>query len=90
MAKKQCIKGGQTKNLTYQLSWIQNKPWHVYSKDLRGDLCKVYVLFKQSSGSKSRGKFVKTVFKGVGKSEEQPNMKQKSTTKMHQKKHRIF
>ena len=24
--KKQCIKGGETKNLTYQLLWIQNKP----------------------------------------------------------------
>ena len=34
--KKQCIKRGETKNLTYQLSRIQNKPWHVYNKELQG------------------------------------------------------
>ena len=45
--KKQCIKGGETKNLTYQLSWIQNKPSHVYSKELQGGFCKVCVLFDQ-------------------------------------------
>ena len=50
--KKQCIKGGETRSLTYQLSWIQNKPWYVYSKELQGGLCKVYVLFNQNSGSK--------------------------------------
>ena len=49
--KKQCIKGGETRSLTYQLSWIQNKPWYIYSKEL-GGLCKVCVLFDQNSGSK--------------------------------------
>ena len=44
--KKQCIKGGETKNLTYQILWIQNKPWHVYSKDFWGCLWKVWVLFQ--------------------------------------------
>ena len=67
--KKQCIKGGETKNSTYQLPWIQNKQWHVYSKELQGCLWKVCVLFDQNSGSKPRGKFVKTVFQDVGKSE---------------------
>ena len=67
--KKQCIKGGEAKNLTYQISWIQNKLWHVYSKELQGGLCKVCVLIDQTSGSKPRGEFVKTVFQDVRKSE---------------------
>ena len=69
LIKKQYIKGGESKNLTYQLSWIQNKPRHVYSKVLQGGLCKVCVLFNPNSGSKPRGKIVKTVFQDVGKSE---------------------
>ena len=68
--KNQCIKGGETKNLMYQYSWIQNKPRHVYSKELQGGLCKVCVLFDQNSGSKPRGKFVKTVFQDAGILEE--------------------
>ena len=48
--------------------WIQNKPWYVNSKELRGGLCKVYVLFDRNSGSKPRGKFIRTIFKDVGKS----------------------
>ena len=40
--KKQCIKGGETKNLTYQLPWIQNKQWHAYRKELQGCLWKVF------------------------------------------------
>ena len=69
LIKKQCIKGGESKNLTYQLSWIKNKPWHVYNKVLQGGLCTVFVLFDQNSGSKPRGKIVKNVFQDVGKSE---------------------
>ena len=38
-------KGGETKTLTYQLSWIQKNNWHVYSKELQGGLCKYCVLF---------------------------------------------
>ena len=54
--------------MTYQLSWIQNKLWHVYSKEIQGGLCKVRVLFDQNSGSKPRDKFVKIVFQDVGRS----------------------
>ena len=77
--KKQCIKRGETKNLTYQLSRIQNKPWHVYNKELQGKIC---VLLDQNSGPKPRGKFVEALFQYVGKSEKYPNMKPKSTIKM--------
>ena len=31
--KKHCIKREETGRLTYQLSWIQSKPQHAYSKD---------------------------------------------------------
>ena len=55
--KKHSIKGEEPENLTYQFSWIQSKPWHVYSKDLHGNLVKVCVLFDRNSGSKPRGKF---------------------------------
>ena len=63
------MRGGQTKNLTYQLSWLTSKSWHVYSKELEGGLCKACVLFDENSGSKLRGRFVKTAFQDVGKSE---------------------
>ena len=66
LIKKQSIKGRESRNLTYQLSWIQNKPWHIYSKVLQGGLCKVYVLFDQNSVSKPRDK---TVFQDTDKSE---------------------
>ena len=69
LLKKQSIKGGETKTLTYQLSWIQNKPWHVYTKELQGGLCKVCVIFDQNSRSKPWVKFVETVFQDVRKSE---------------------
>ena len=57
----------------YQLSWIQSKPWHFYSKELQGGLCKVCVLFDRNSRSKPRGKFVKTAFLDIGKSEKIAN-----------------
>ena len=69
LLKKQCSKGGETKNLPLQLSWIQNKSWHVYSEELQGRLWKACVLFDQNSGSKPRGKFVKAVFQDVSRSE---------------------
>ena len=75
--KKQYIKGEKTKQLTYQLSWIQNKPWHACSQELRGSLCKVCVLFDQNSGSKPRDKFAKTVFQDVRKSEKKKKHKTK-------------
>ena len=55
--KKHSIKEEEPDILTYQFSWIQSKPWHVYSKDLHGNLVKVGVLFDQNSGSKPQGKF---------------------------------
>ena len=67
--KSQCIKGGETENLTYQLSWIQNKLWHVYSEECQGGLCRVCVLFNQNLRSKPGCKFVKTAFQDVCKSE---------------------
>ena len=48
------MKGGETKNLTYQLSRIQNKPGHVYIKELQGGLCKVCVLIDQNLRSKTQ------------------------------------
>ena len=67
LKKRQCIKGGENKILTHELSWIQSKPWHVYSKQLQDGLCKVCVLLDRNSGSKPRGKFVETLFQDVGK-----------------------
>ena len=69
LLKKQCIKGGQNKNLPHLLSWIQSKQWHVYSKQLQDGLCKVCVLLDRNSGSKPRSKSLKTAFQDVGKSD---------------------
>ena len=68
-SKSNVSKAEKLKYLTYKILWFQNKPWHVYSKELQDDLCKVRVIFDQNSGSKPRGKFVKTVFQDVVKSE---------------------
>ena len=45
----------------------RNHPWHVYSKELSGGLCKACVLFDKSTTN--RGIFVKNVFQGVSKPE---------------------
>ena len=48
---------------------FRNKLWYVYTKELQRGLCKVCVIFDHNSRSKPRGKFAKTVFQDVGKSE---------------------
>ena len=69
-----------------RISWvsassIQNKPWHVYSKELQEGLYQACVLFDQNSGLKPRGKFAKNVYDNV-KSEKIANIKPNSTIKM--------
>ena len=46
----------------------RNHPWHVYSKELSGGLCKACVLFDKSTTN--RGIFVKNIFQDVSKPEE--------------------
>ena len=45
----------------------RRSPWHVYSKEFSGDLCKACVLFDKSSTNS--GIFVKIVFQDVSKPE---------------------
>ena len=68
------------KTLTYQLSWIQKNDWHVYSKELQGGLRKYCVLFDDDDTRQS-GKFVKTVFQDIGKSE----IKEHQLTECHKR-----
>ena len=59
--KNNIRKKGQAFNLSFKHKWLADHPWHVYSKELSGGLCKACVLFDKSI--KNRVIFVKNVFK---------------------------
>ena len=65
--QEKVTKKGETFNLTFKHEWLTNHPWHVYSKELHGSLCRACVLFDKSE--KNRGIFVKNVFQKVSKPE---------------------
>ena len=79
--QKTVQKGGETKTLTYQLSWIQKNGLHFYSKDLQAGLCKYCVLFDDDDTWQCR-KFVKTIFQDIGKSEK---IKEHQLTEYHKR-----
>ena len=72
-------KSGETKTVTYQLSWIQKNDWYVYSKELQGGLCKYCVLFDDDD-TWQRGEYVKTVFHDIDKSDK---IKEHQLTEYH-------
>ena len=72
-------KSGETKTVTYQLSWIQKNDWYVYSKELQGGLCKYCVLFDDDD-TWQRGEYVKTVFQDIDKSDK---IKEHQLTEYH-------
>ena len=65
--QEKVTKKGETFNLTFKHEWLTNHPWHVYSKELDGHLCKTCVLFDKSK--KNQGIFVKNAFQKVSKPE---------------------
>ena len=67
MFQKVVSKGKKTWTLRYQLSWLCERSWHVYSKELEGGSCKVCVLFDDCMGV--RGNFMKNAFQNISKSE---------------------
>ena len=87
--QKRVQKGGETKTLTYQLSWIQKNDWHVYSKELQEGLYKYCALF-DDDGTHQRGKFLKTVFQNIGKSEVSRNTNLPNITKEMLKRQNIL
>ena len=52
--------------LNYQLKWLHERKWHVYSEILQGGLCKACMLFGDSKVN--RGNFVTNAFHDVSKS----------------------
>ena len=67
--KKKVVKSGETKTLSYQLSWIKSKWWYTSSEELQGGHCKVCILFDDFSTNAPKGNSVKNVFQNVSKSE---------------------
>ena len=65
--QEKVTKKGETFNLTFKHEQLTNHPWHVYSKELHGSLCKACVLFDKSENN--RGIFVKNVFQKVSRPE---------------------
>ena len=65
--KNNIRKKGQAFNLNFKYKWLADHPWHVYSKELSGGLCKACVLFDKSITN--RVIFVKNVFQDVSKHE---------------------
>ena len=51
---------GEEFNLNFKYKWLTYHPWHVYSKELSGGLCKICVLFDKPTTN--RGIFAKNVF----------------------------
>lgn len=49
------------KNRLFQATWLKQYPWLVFSKELDGGLCKVFILFVRGEGGKSDGKLGKLV-----------------------------
>ena len=67
--QKSVQEGGEAKTLIYQLSWVQKNYWHDYSKKLQGGLRKTVLSFLfDDDDTRQLGKFVKTMFQGIGKS----------------------
>ena len=67
--KKKVFKSGETKTLSYQLSWIKGKWWYASSKELQSGHCKVCILFDDVAADAPKGNSVKKAFQNVSKSE---------------------
>ena len=65
--QKNVTKKGQAFNFSFKYKWLTDHPWHAYSKELSGGMCKACVLFDKSTTN--RGIFVKNVFQDVSKPE---------------------
>ena len=66
--KKKLTKAGKTIVLRFKHKWLKDNSWHVYSKELKGGLCKVCVLFDEAD-EVSRGIFVKRAYQDLNKPE---------------------
>ena len=66
--KKKNLKRGETKTLSYQLSWIKSKWWYASSKELQGGHCKVCILFDDFVANAPKENSVKNAFQNVRKS----------------------
>ena len=62
-------KNGKEKTLFYQHSWLEERSWHVYSPELNGGLCKLFVLFDKPHWKAQRGAFVASAFQKLQRSE---------------------
>ena len=69
MFKKKVVKSGETKTLSYQLSWIKSKWWYASSKELQGGHCKVCILFDDLATNAPKRNSIKNAFQNVSKSE---------------------
>ena len=68
MFKKKNLKRGETKTLSYQLSWIKSKWWYASSKELQGGHCQVCILLDDFVANAPKKNSVKNAFQNVIKS----------------------
>ena len=61
--QKNIMRKEQAFNLSFKYKWLADHPWHVYSKELSGDLCKACILFDKSTTN--RRIFAKNVFQEI-------------------------
>ena len=66
--KKQEKQAGKTFVLRFKHKWLKDNSWHVYSKELKGGLCKVCILFDKADEI-NRGIFVKRAYQDLNKPE---------------------
>ena len=60
--------GRQTFVHRFKHKWLKDNSWHVYSKELKGGLCKAYILFDKADKI-NRGIFVKRSYQDLNKPE---------------------
>ena len=77
--KKQVTKAGKTFAPRFKHKWLKDNSWHGYSKELKGGLCKVCILFDKAD-EVNRGIFVKRAYQDLNKPEKIPEHAQ---TKYH-------
>ena len=64
LSRKQVTKAGKTFVLHFKHKWLKDNSWHIYSKELKGGLCKACILFDKTD-EVNRGIFVKRAFQDL-------------------------
>ena len=68
LIKKQVTKTSKTFVLHFKHKWLKDNSWYVYSKELKGGLCKSCILLDKADEA-NRGIFVKRAYQDLNKPE---------------------